>query len=375
VRRTTSAVAVLLVPLLAHADPDPQADLARVRALTAKAKWTEARTALRKSLELHGKHGWLWTELSLVELRAGDPAAAVTAATTALELPGDHMPAAAYNLSLAWEKQGDLEKALAPLRSYGFVSAAMADREAALAPPDPVVPAWTGAVQAIPSVAGWCKAHRKANPTAPAEPASDTGPTTHRCSSKASSLSPKVDGLGQVGIATTTRAWEFRAYEHEDTQFFLVRDGKEIVPLAMASSGRDGSHQLDRFRWEVRDVVPGGAPELLLSARVKDSTDYNEARMTRGTMDREDELVWVVGLDDAGRLAAFGPVPRSRQEVAAPGFDDSEGTEVPLGKPWRQAWKFDLAFEDGAIVVGGNAVPRRDRHRLGRFPVRFVADR
>jgi len=353
---------LLLIALPAWAD-----GLGRARELARKGNWAEARAVLEKE----PKSGWVLTELAFADLQSGDLDAAIAAATEARELPGDHRPAAAYNLSLAWEKKGDRGKALGAVQGF-FVTPAMADREAALSPPDPVRPAWTGPAESVASPKAWCQQFLKEHPREPGDPGNDTGPTSWRCS-RPSSPSPAVPTLGKVSLVWTTQSYEFKGYEVADQSLSLLREAPgvvERVPLAEASSNKGSSRTLDRFRWKAR-----GTSELLLYARESYASDYGDPIGSRGSIERVDELVWVVGLDDQGKLAAFGPIPVSRREAAEPGFSEEGVEQIPSGKPWKQAWSFDLRWDAGKVTVGelaGKPVPRRDRHRLGEFPIRFA---
>jgi hypothetical protein len=379
--RPSPLIILIAFSASASAHADAEGDLARARALAKKGAWDEARQLLRRVVKDAPKHGWALTELSLAELKAGDPTASIAAATQATEVPGEHVPAAKYNLSLAWEAKGDRQKAGLVLADYGFVTPAIADRAALLGPPPPQPPAWTGPAEAFPSVAAWCKAFRAARAKEKVEPGIGEGPSTWKCSQKLTSPSPVVPTLGRVGVVSTDEAHDYNAYEVAHRELFLAREvGKriELVHFIQTSSDKSGSQTVDRVRWETQDVIPGGAPELIVTIRASDSTDFNDPRLRRGSKVSVDELAWVVGLDDAGRLAAFGPVPISQSESSEPGFDDESGTEIPLGKPWKQAWRFDVRWEAGAVTVGelpGKPVPQRAKHRLGRFAVRFMSDR
>lgn len=204
------------------------------------------------------------------------------------------------------------------------------------------------------------------------------GPVTWTCQRKLTSPSPAGPPIGRVGVVKTANQYDNRGYEASTETHWLFREGPgggEAVELVSATSDKGGSTSYRRFRWEPRDVMPGGATELLFFAQTKDSTDYGDPLGRRGQLETEEELVWVVGLDAAGQIAAFGPIPLSRKESAEPGFENGDdGSEIPSGKPWKQSWRFDVRWEGGNVIVAepaGKPVPARDRHRLGQFAIRF----
>jgi hypothetical protein len=157
---------------------------------------------------------------------------------------------------------------------------------------------------------------------------------------------------------TTSAALEARLIEHSvivlgaDVNVTLVLkagDRARAVPIASlyspGSMGMSADYEVQRF--ELVDVIPGGAPEVVLQVRQNENDeDMGVCERNGGT----DQRTWVCGLvDDALRCAAL-PIEAVRYFERDEGCcEEGDECEPPVSE--TTGYRYAVAFEGGHAVV------------------------
>ena len=130
------------------------------------------------------------------------------------------------------------------------------------------------------------------------------------------------------------------------TYRMLVRrgDGYWISAPLFGVGGNDHYCSAEaETRWEARDVVAGGAPEIVLSVLARTG-----CRSASGGFD--EDLALLIAAADAGRPQLFGPI------AVAEGSAASCGEGAPGCTATQDAIRLDATFSaDGELAIGGPA--------------------
>jgi hypothetical protein len=131
----------------------------------------------------------------------------------------------------------------------------------------------------------------------------------------------------------------------------VVKAGARVRALPIASlyspgtMGMSADYEVQRF--ELVDLIPGGAPEVVLQVRqMENDEDMGVCERTGGT----DQRTWVCGLvDDAIRCAALPIEATSYFERDEGCCEEGDECEPPVSE--TTGYRYVVAFEAGHAVV------------------------
>jgi tetratricopeptide (TPR) repeat protein len=163
-----------------------------------------------------------------------------------------------------------------------------------------------------------------------------------------------------VSIASAGSAADFEArlIEHSVTVLgtdvsatLVVKAGARVRALPIASlyspgsMGMSADYEVQRF--ELVDLIPGGAPEVVLQVRqMENDEDMGVCERTGGT----DQRTWVCGLaDDAIRCAALPIEATSYFERDEGCCEEGDECEPPVSE--TTGYRYVVTFEAGHAVV------------------------
>jgi hypothetical protein len=330
-----------------------RAALRRGRALAKQGDHAAAIAAFDEALAAVPDDARALSELGWAAFRAGELARAREATERSIGAAGDPSLRAAsiYNLGRIHEAEGRAGQAIEEyrrslaLRPHAIVRDRLLSLDPAARPDELVAPAPLDGPHA--SLAAFCAAHAEAEPGAPCDPAS--------------ALTPQ---LPPVALAPPYRELALLITGFDETcslalrtaEGWFVHEGFTECKLMGGRWDRDVTFPAAALR----DVVPGGAPALvveILSEETFNDTPADAADDDMELISTTSRTLMVCGLGRSGR-------PSCTQPVLLAWSGDR-----------RPAVAFTATFEAGALVLrlaqGGTAATPELAGRLGRHPLRF----
>lgn len=365
---------VLLLPLvllsIAAGAPKPlgKRELARYRAalklgrtLEKKGDHAGAIAAFKDALAAAPGDARVLSELGWAQLQAGSLVAA--SGSTQLAIAGAGAPAlkaaSLYNLGRIFEAQAANDRAIdayqrsLELRENGTVRQRLLALDPRAAPP--------GTLQAerlegpFASIAAYCKGLKKDDGSEPCDEGDN----------------PFAD-TKLPGGAPWKAVRVFVAGYEQSCSLAVQTDGGWWVAEGFAECKEMGG------RWdrnvtpqagELSDVLPGGAPELVLRWTTDESFNESESDSETMTirMTKRDEIL-VCGIGPSKAPSCLGPVVTSR--------DESTTSEPPSKRDAPSVtWKMQASFDGGALTLaateGASGISAEESKLLGAHPLAF----
>lgn len=127
--------------------------------------------------------------------------------------------------------------------------------------------------------------------------------------------------------------------------------------LGSACGHRDSrsSSHLELLELAVRDLLPGGAPELMV--RLREAERYADLDGDGGRSTIESETLRVCGVGPSGRPSCVEPIEVVRHETTVPG---ASGGRLPGNVQWERT----VDYRADSIVLRGGPADRSGRHPI-----------
>jgi hypothetical protein len=368
------AALVLLLPLallsVAAGAPKPpgKRELAQYRAalklgrtLEKKGDHAAAIAAFQKALAVVPGDARALSELGWAQLQAGSLAAA--SAATQQAIAGASEPAlkaaSLYNLGRIFEAQAARDRALdayrrsLELRENGTVRQRLLGLDPAAAPP--------GALEAVPlegpfaSIAEYCKKLEAKDADEPCD-AGDNPFAETRLPAAAPWMEVRVfvGGYEELcNLAIRTHAGWWVAEGFAECKLMGGRWDRNVSP--------EGG--------ELRDVVPGGAPELLLRWATEETFNVSdpdgEAMTIHGVTSRK---LLVCGIGPSKAPSCLGPVVTARDEST---ISEPATRRDPPPRSWKLEARLDAGVLTLAATGGASSLSAEESKLLGAHPLAF----
>ncbi len=365
---------------IATAEPAPVSSEAQCKAAlkagrqaTAKRDYKAALTAYQTCLTVEPKHARVLSEAGWAAYKASDLPSAARYSLQAIEHSADSdlKGASYYNLGLIAEARGDKAAAIEAYKSSlqarqnSTVRAQLAKLDAAAAAAlDPFVPQPMTTVQ--PSLEAFCKAQRAANKKAAASLNQDydgTAPKLRcRCEPAAidnGSLAKPTAPYRAVRIFRNACERGGGMSDVTLSEYFLAIQtaaGWHIESIASLEGQHYCSEGFKLESLSESDVVPGGAPELLLR--------WSQNYSCRSGESKDSTHLRIAGIGPSGKPALTPSITLSAEETGE--YDSRSGEDPPTTRSVLQ-FSFD---KSGRLILKNQEGARKDPN-LGAHPLNF----
>lgn len=331
------------------------------RGLERKGDHAGAIAAFQKALAAAPGDARALSELGWAQLQAG--ALVDASATTQRAIAGASEPAlkaaSLYNLGRVFEAQGAKERAVdaygrsLQLRENGTVRQRLLGLAPGAAPPEALEAEKLAGPFA--SIAAYCKQLRRDDPDEPCDGGENPFADTKLPKAPPwKAVRVFVAGYEEAcNLAVQTDAGWWVAEGFAECKLMGGRWDRDVEP-------QDG---------ELADVLPGGAPELLLRWGTQESYNDSDPESETMTIDFQSrKLLYVCGIGASKAPSCLGPVVTE--------LTHSTASDPPSKRdPPEKSWKVDATFAGGVLVLaatsGASGMSGAESKLLGAHPLAF----